>query len=89
MDEVSMAKEMGRINADISHIKKDLGEINAKMDKIVGIESRLSTLETKMIDTGQVVKKVEEAQSRVIWLVIATVIGAILKIVILDGGIKK
>lgn len=89
MDEVSMAKEMGRINADISHIKRDLGEINSKIDKLVGLESRISTLETKLVDTSQVVKKVEEAQSRVIWLVIATVIGAILKIVILDGGIKK
>lgn len=83
-----IARELGAIQADINHLKDDVRSINDKLDIILGLEGRVSTLETKADDRIYRIEKLEGNQSKIVWALISSVLAAIMSLVINVGGKK-
>lgn len=85
--------DIGQIMTDMEYIKKTTDRIDEKMDKLADetrrAEVRLTALETKHGNVVIRIAKLEKAQSNIIWLIIAAIVGAILKLILIDGGIPK
>lgn len=79
-----IARELGSIQADINHLKDDVRAVNDKLDIILRLEGRVSTLETKADDRIYRVEKLEGNQAKIVWAVIMAVLAAVLGLVIGD-----
>ena len=86
MTEGKIARELGTIQADIGHLKDDVRSINDKLDVILDLEGRVSTLETKADDRIYRIEKVEGNQAKIAWAVIMAVLAAVLGLI--TGGEK-
>lgn len=87
MTEGKIARELGAIQADINHLKDDVRAVNDKLDIILRLEGRVSTLETKADDRIYRIEKLEGNQAKIAWAVIMAVLAAVLGLII--GGGQK
>lgn len=86
MGSENLWKKIGGIETNISNIKEQLSSIDDKLNRLnlTPIVERVSIVETVSADHQERLKKLEENQSRLVWFVVLAVVGAILKLVILN-----
>ena len=87
--EQQLYQKLGKMEADICNINKLVNEVNQKVDTYNTISQRVTVLEERTIDRSNRLHKLEDNQAKIVWAIVTAVIGAVLKFVIVDGGIHK
>nr|DAT74486.1 MAG TPA: hemolysin [Caudoviricetes sp.] len=87
--EQQLYQKLGKMEADIGNINKLVNEVNQKVDTYNTISQRVTVLEERAIDRSNRLHKLEDNQAKIVWAIVTAVIGAVLKFVVVDGGIHK
>ena len=87
--EQQLYQKLGKMEADIGNINKLVNEVNQKVDTYNTISQRVTILEERAIDRSNRLHKLEDNQAKIVWAIVTAVIGAVLKFVVVDGGIHK
>nr|DAQ04102.1 MAG TPA: hemolysin [Caudoviricetes sp.] len=87
--EQQLYQKLGKMEADIGNINKLVNEVNQKVDTYNTISQRVTVLEERAIDRSNRLHKLEDNQAKIVWAIVTAVIGAVLKFVVIDGGIHK
>lgn len=86
-------QKLGIMEADIAHIKESINDINSKIDKTNSLVSNSLQdaigLKSLAINNDRRIRNLENNQSKIVWVLIVAVIGAVLKLVIIDNNFKR
>ena len=90
-NEIELWRKLGKMEADIENIGKQVESISAKIDRLdlTSVMQRLAKLETDTDNHEERIKKAEDNQAKIVWLVVAAVVGAVLKMVIIDRSLRS
>ena len=80
--------KIGKIESDVINVQNDLNAMNVKLDIIANLSERVSRLETSALDRKDRLRRVEENQAKIVWLVISSIISGIIGFIFF-GGMKK
>ena len=87
--EHQLYQKLGTMESDIKNIRELVDEVNRKVDTYNAISQRVTVLEERASDRSTRLRKLEDNQAKIVWAIVTAVIGAVLKFVVVDGGIHK
>lgn len=87
--EHQLYQKLGTMESDIKNIRELVDEVNRKVDTYNAISQRVTVLEERANDRSNRLRKLEDNQAKIVWVIVTAVLGAILKFVVVDGGIHK
>ncbi len=87
--EHQLYQKLGTMESDIKNIRELVDEVNRKVDTYNAISQRVTVLEERANDRSIRLHKLEDNQAKIVWVIVTAVLGAILKFVVVDGGIHK
>lgn len=87
--EHQLYQKLGTMESDIKNIRELVDEVNRKVDTYNAISQRVTVLEERANDRSSRLRKLEDNQAKIVWAIVTAVLGAILKFVVVDGGIHK
>ena len=87
--EHQLYQKLGTMESDIKNIRELVDEVNRKVDTYNAISQRVTVLEERANDRSSRLRNLEDNQAKIVWAIITAVLGAILKFVVVDGGIHK
>ena len=87
--EHQLYQKLGTMESDIKNIRELVDEVNRKVDTYNAISQRVTVLEERANDRSSRLHKLEDNQAKIVWTIVTAVLGAILKFVVVDGGIHK
>lgn len=88
-NEHQLYQKLGTMESDIKNIRELVDEVNRKVDTYNSMSQRVTVLEERANDRSDRLRKLEDTQAKIVWAIVMTVLGAILKFVVVDGGIHK
>ena len=88
-NEHQLYQKLGTMESDIKNIRELVDEVNRKVDTYNSMSQRVTVLEERASDRSDRLRKLEDTQAKIVWAIVMTVLGAILKFVVVDGGIHK
>jgi hypothetical protein len=88
-NEHQLYQKLGTMESDIKNIRELVDEVNRKVDTYNAISQRVTVLEERANDRSSRLRKLEDNQAKIVWAIVTAVLGAILKFVVVDGGIHK
>jgi hypothetical protein len=88
-NEHQLYQKLGTMESDIKNIRELVDEVNRKVDTYNAMSQRVTVLEERANDRSNRLRKLEDTQAKIVWAIVMTVLGAILKFVVVDGGIHK
>lgn len=87
--EHQLYQKLGTMESDIKNIRELVDEVNRKVDTYNAISQRVTVLEERASDRSDRLRKLEDTQAKIVWAIVTAVLGAILKFVVVDGGLHK
>lgn len=87
--EHQLYQKLGIMESDIKNIRELVDEVNRKVDTYNSMSQRVTVLEERASDRSDRLRKLEDTQAKIVWAIVMTVLGAILKFIVVDGGIHK
>lgn len=90
-NDIELWRKLGKMEADIENVSKLVEAIGLKIDQLdmTAVIQRLAKQETDTENIEARLKKVEDNQSKIVWFVILAVVGAIIKMVIVDKVVMR
>ena len=82
--EHQLYQKLGTMESDIKNIRELVDEVNRKVDTYNAMSQRVTVLEERANDRSNRLRKLEENQAKIVWAIVTAVLGAILKLIVID-----
>lgn len=82
--EHQLYQKLGTMESDIKNIRELVDEVNRKVDTYNAMSQRVTVLEERANDRSNRLRKLEENQAKIVWAIVTAVLGAVLKLIVID-----